>query len=1165
MHSKRTWWPVLSGIALSALGLLAIALGSAGAQNLPPPGAYQPIPNFTGVGAGLQFRQAINDRMSGIQPILPMVVGPSFANLPAEQDGLLIYCKDCKRATPCIGGGSGAWARGNRGAWSCAIDALEASLNANGNKITSLANGTIAGDAISFGQPSGGDLSGSIPNPTVASVLGGKAPIYSGQTGARINTLAGAKGDGSDALSNFNVNGVFNVKAYNAKCDGSTDDWAAIQSAITAANTARTAAGAPTVYFPPTASACEISRPLVYASPSNVNMPALLGAGALATTLNTTFTGPAIVTVGQGPASFIKTSIGSNIIVGGSGNSLVFASGDADFFDLAEVNPTNISVQPYVGPYNGDTQWDIRFFFKPTDLSANRCWWGSTGAFNPVLNPSNSGNPTIGGTSGMGYFCTGSDGKPYGSLRVSGTPIAVAGSSALTVNTVYEVELNLDSSHNVNLYVGTGGTVTRVAQTASGGTAITQRADESNTLGQVFGSWPYNGTVGSAVGAIQSVQISNVARNTASSYTEDTANFVRDGNTLFLDNFDLNQFNGGVAVNPTAEVDAPVGGWMALHIGELGCCGGTYNVSGLNLSGAGLTVGVFADANAIDISHVTTTARMYGIEVSRTAGFNSFIHDITEQIGVADNAPVGIMALGGIIFIKNIISNAGMFPIYTNGYSVENVYEPGNTENLCGIAVEANNSPAVPIELSGLAFDSENGGTFPGVCISGSSPVEIRSSFLNPSNAAMVQLIGNVGQLTIQDSVLWGATGAEVDATYASRTAGASVIFDNDQFESGYKPSVPYTNQGFPYSTIGHTPRFHHLEIPVVPTPEVGAVNGQPLCISTTTCAYPVPHDAHVGDVEIAAPALEGGAPGTVTAPAGWTLACVADNSANGDWVGVYWHVVTPADTATYTWTSGNSQLWRGGVASFSGVNQLNPIDQCVTSTATTTTSISLTGTTSSDQNDIDVFLTDNSDIQGALSLPSPPAGVVQDFIGQGNTLTMWSYLPQSTTIPAITVNTTSASASFAGVQLLLAPALSQSSLLTAGEGSPPLYLGEPGAALQSLATNVPIEAANVVGTVTTNTTLSFAKQSVQDITTATTGLTYTLSTVGVTPNQDVMIRSHIAGSITGPLWATSSGAIKWAGGSAPTSSGTSGYTDILRLYFDGTNWQEVSRSIGNH
>ncbi|HEY6385456.1 MAG TPA: hypothetical protein VIX91_07215, partial [Candidatus Acidoferrum sp.] len=558
------------------------------------------------------------------------------------------------------------------------------------------------------------------------------------------------------------------------------------------------------------------------------------------------------------------------------------------------------------------------------------------------------------------------------------------------------------------------------------------------------------------------------------------------------------------------------------------------------------------------------------IEVSRTAGFNSFIHDITEAPGIANSAPVGILSLGGITFIRNIIANAGMFPIYTTGYSVEDVYIPGNNRNLCGIGVEANQSPAPPFFLKGLAFDSENGGTFPAVCITGSNPgsnpVEIASSFLSPNNASAVQLIGAVGSLSIEDSTLFGVTGPEVDATYASRTAGASIVFDNDQFDAGYQPvGNNYTNFGFPYSVVGHTPTFHHLQIPVVPTPELGAVSFQPLCISTTTCSYPVPLDAHVGDVEIAAPALQNGATGGVTPPAGWTLGCAADNSANGDWVGVYWHVVTPNDTATYTWTSGNSQIWRGGMASFSGINQLAPIDKCQPTIATGTTSISLAGTTSSDQNDIDVFLTDNEGVAGALSLPSPPTGVVQDVIGQGSTFTMWSYPPGSTTIPAVSVNTSSGSAVFAGVQLALSPALSQSSLMTSGAGSPPLYLGEPGAALQSLATNVPIEAPNVIGTVTGNTTISFAKQSVQDISTSTTGLTYTLSTVGATVNQDVMIRSHIGASITGPLWATSSGAIKWAGGSAPTSSGTSGYTDILRLYFDGTNWQEISRSIGNH
>jgi hypothetical protein len=439
--------------------------------------------------------------------------------------------------------------------------------------------------------------------------------------------------------------------------------------------------------------------------------------------------------------------------------------------------------------------------------------------------------------------------------------------------------------------------------------------------------------------------------------------------------------------------------------------------------------------------------------------------------------------------------------------------------------------------------------------------------------AGAIQLIGLPGTVTLQGNNFIDNTTPIVDTTYAPlaqniNTAGASIIFDNNTYAGSYTPSgtSTYTNFNFPYSVIGHTPSFHHLQVPVVPTPELGANNGSPLCSGTTTCAYAVPLDAHVGDVEIAAPALQGGAPGTVTPPAGWTLACAADNSANNDYVAVYWHVVTANDTATYTWTSSNSITWRGGIVPFSGINLLTPVDQCVTSTATGATSITLTGMTSGDQNDLDVFLTDNVQFSNTpLSVVSPPAGVVQDFFGQNNTESIWSYLPQSTTVPNVTVNNNATSTNFAGVQIALRPAISQSSLMTAGQGSPPLYQGEPGASLQSLATNVPIEAPNVIGTVTTATTISFAKQSVQDISTATSGLTYTLSTVGATPNQEVMIRSHIVGSISGPLWATSSGAIKWAGGSAPTSSGTSGYTDILRLYFDGTNWQEVSRSIGNH
>jgi hypothetical protein len=95
---------------------------------------------------------------------------------------------------------------------------------------------------------------------------------------------------------------------------------------------------------------------------------------------------------------------------------------------------------------------------------------------------------------------------------------------------------------------------------------------------------------------------------------------------------------------------------------------------------------------------------------------------------------------------------------------------------------------------------------------------------------------------------------------------------------------------------------------------------------------------------------------------------------------------------------------------------------------------------------------------------------------------------------------------------------------------------------------------------------LAFGGNSCEKISTATTGLTYTLSTTGLVADQVVTIESYITGAIAaGPAWATSSGAIKWTGGSAPTSSVASGNVDVLRLKWDGTNWIEVGRSIGDH
>jgi len=179
----RLWLSIAAMIvALAATQIALPATAGAQSSNLPPSGAYQPIPNYTGANAGLLFRQAINNRFSGVQPISPAIVSLSFATLPAEQDGTLFYCTDCQKASPCASGGSGAWALGQNGAWGCTAGAGSLQM--------------------------AGDVSGTTSANVAETVLGGKTPVVT--SGA--NTAAGSSG--ADSLNNFNVNGQVNVADY---------------------------------------------------------------------------------------------------------------------------------------------------------------------------------------------------------------------------------------------------------------------------------------------------------------------------------------------------------------------------------------------------------------------------------------------------------------------------------------------------------------------------------------------------------------------------------------------------------------------------------------------------------------------------------------------------------------------------------------------------------------------------------------------------------------------------------------------------------------------------------------------------------------------------------------------------------------------------------------
>jgi Pectate lyase superfamily protein len=81
---------------------------------------YNPIPNFTGTLAGQQFRNALNNKLSGSDTIAPQLVHLNFASLPATAvTGQLYYINDGAPGNPCRGSGSGAIAMGMNGRWVC--------------------------------------------------------------------------------------------------------------------------------------------------------------------------------------------------------------------------------------------------------------------------------------------------------------------------------------------------------------------------------------------------------------------------------------------------------------------------------------------------------------------------------------------------------------------------------------------------------------------------------------------------------------------------------------------------------------------------------------------------------------------------------------------------------------------------------------------------------------------------------------------------------------------------------------------------------------------------------------------------------------------------------------------------------------------------------------
>ena len=211
--------------------------------------------------------------------------------------------------------------------------------------------------------------------------------------------------------------------------------------------------------------------------------------------------------------------------------------------------------------------------------------------------------------------------------------------------------------------------------------------------------------------------------------------------------------------------------------------------------------------------------------------------------------------------------------------------------------------------------------------------------------------------------------GSSVTTSFTDFTVVAGTTYtyrvrarDNEGNVSGYSAPAAVTTQPPPPPT-GHILR--------------AAVGTVVNTTATNLVTIPAPAGLVSGDVLVACLTLNGGGVATAGIPAGWTPIATVTSLANPKVLG-YYHVAGTSEPPSYGWTLSSAVTNGAGIARYTGVNTLNPIDvPATTATGPAATSGTLPGVTTVTDGAMLVGCMAVNSSSTAITIGSPP-GLVE-------------------------------------------------------------------------------------------------------------------------------------------------------------------------------------------